>query len=156
MSAPVCLALAYFLAAVAAHAILARLDMPQNIVSRFLLAGIASGLMLIWHSIRIAGLGVSSLAGIALYAFLCELYIFLFTFVISSVSARILFSMLSGPLSAGDLEISYDASGMVAQRLTRLKETGLLRDFDGALRLTQKGRRLHRAFLALKRFFGHG
>jgi hypothetical protein len=149
------LAVFYFVVAVCLHGGLARLHIPLNIVAKFVLPGGVLGLLLIWHLVGAGGVSVASLAGILLYALLCELYIFLFTFVISSVSAKILFSMLQRSMTTEELNAAYDTSGMVAQRLVRLQATHLIWESGGVLRLTPKGLYLYRAFRVFKRFFGH-
>ena len=84
---PILLAALYFVAAVALHAIWCRLSTRLSVVVKFVLVGGATGLVLIGHLIGIGGLSTGTLAGALVYALACELYIFLFTLILSSVSA---------------------------------------------------------------------
>src|SRR5262245_17264170 len=100
----------HFVAAVAGHALLARTRLPGNSVAKFLLAGGLLGLALAAHRLALDGLCLSSVAALAAYAFCCELYVFLFTMVGSSISVKLLLSLRRGELSGPEIDALYDTS----------------------------------------------
>ncbi len=144
-----------FLAAVAGHALLVRTRLPGNSVAKFLAAGCPLGLALAVYLLAFHGLSVGACAALAAYAFACELYIFLFTMVTSSVSVKLLLSLRAGDLSAAEIDALYGSTGMVARRVERLLAVGLLEPDGGSYRVSPRGRRLVRTFAVLKRFFRH-
>lgn len=145
----------YLFLAIGAHALLSRLKFVANSVIRFVLTGGILGLVLSVHMCAIYGLTLSSLASLVLYAFVCELYIFLFTLVMSGISARLLIILLTNPLTLEELEAVYNTTGMVEWRLKRLLLEGLLERGENQWRLSKKGLWLMQFFVSLKRFFGH-
>jgi predicted permease len=89
----------------------------------------------------------SGAAVLASYAFGGELYVFLFTFVGSSVAASLLLNQVAPtPQSANE---------MVRKRLERLAAAGLIQDTSEGLRLTRKGRFVACTFRTLRRLFQH-
>ena len=62
---------------------------------------LGGGLLL--YSVATLGFTTYAFAPILLYAFLCELYIFCFTLVISSVSVTMLIMLRRGPISSSSL-----------------------------------------------------
>jgi hypothetical protein len=144
-----------FLAAVASHAVLVRLACPGSAVLKFFLAGGAVGLLLACHVLAAFGFCVTSFAVLSSYAFLCELYIFLFTMTLSSVSVKMLFTLRKADLTPEELAGLYQSRGMVAGRIQRLLAVGLLQQEGPLFRVTPRGRRLVLVFTALQRFFGH-
>ena len=78
--------------AVALHAVISRLWPKGNRVIQFLACGACAGALLVVTLYTASELGrLASTASLATYAFLCELYIFVFTLVTSSVSVSLLF-----------------------------------------------------------------
>ena len=78
---------AFFGAAYLAHALVCRLRFGGNSVVKFVIVGSAARLALLGSKLR-AGLPLAELwPEMLLYAFVCEVYIFLFTFTGTSVSA---------------------------------------------------------------------
>jgi DNA-binding HxlR family transcriptional regulator len=148
-------AVPYFVAAVAGHALLTRTALPANAVVKFLCVGGPLGLGLALHVLALHGVGLAALATLAVYAFACELYIFLFTLVGSSVSVRLLLALRAGDRSGADIDALYGSAGMVTRRLERLAAVGLLVRDGRAVRVLPRGRRLVRVFAALKHFFRH-
>jgi hypothetical protein len=143
--------LAGFVLAIALHAVVARLRPAGNRVSQFLAAGLIAGLGPVLLPLG-SNVGIPAwAAGILGYAFACELYIFLFTFVTSSISVSILVSRLDAP--PGD--ISLAPSTMVEQRLLTMTAAGLLRHESTQFVLTPKSRRLLWCYRALRSFFRH-
>jgi hypothetical protein len=149
-------ALAFWLAAVASHALLCRLSLPLGTVVRFLIMGGAAGSCLIWVSFRPYGMwSPQTFPALSAYSFLCELYLFLITLVQSSISSNLLLILRDRSLSEKDLVDLYDSSRMVSMRIERLLATGLLSEAGGELRLTKHGARIATRFIVFKRFFGH-
>lgn len=148
------LAGACFGAAVVLHGLL-RPFVHVDSVRRFLLAGIPIGILLTIAALALYGLTAQGFAAIALYAFLCELYIFSFTLVISSISATTLVMLRRGSVPLADLTAVYKPDEMVQLRVGRLLDTGFLRREPGRVVLTAKALKLHAAFSRLSRFFGH-
>jgi hypothetical protein len=93
-------------------------------------------------------------AALAVVALVGELYVFLVTFVISSVSVALLLERRTGapaPPAAGPEEEAV----MPERRRERMVESGMLQVIQGNHRLTARGRLALRARTAARRFFGH-
>lgn len=152
---PIIIALAAFVLAVLLHGLVMRAPMQMDSVRRFLMVGAPLGLALVVLALTWFGFTVSGFAAILLYALLCELYMFCFTLVISSVSVTMLILLRQGPIESARLASTYDPHEMVQLRVGRLIDTGLVERNGGRLAVTVKGAKLHRTFTALRRFFGH-
>lgn len=151
----IALALAAFVLSVLLHGLAMRAPLRLDSVRRFLLVGVPLGLALVAVSLACFGLTIPGFAAILLYALLCELYVFCFTLVLSSVSATMLIMLRHGPIQASALASVYDPREMVKLRLDRLLKIGLVERASGRFSLTGKGKRLHRIFRDLRKFFGH-
>jgi hypothetical protein len=147
--------LAFLGLAVLLHGVATRLPLRLDVVRRFLLVGIPLGVALLVLSLQTLGFTPATFAAILLYAFLCELYIFCFTLVLSSVSVTVLILLLRGAVPLGALSARYDPRAMVTLRLDRLIQQGLVSRSEGRIAVTARGMRLHRTFTFLQRFFGH-
>jgi hypothetical protein len=142
--------------AVVGHAGLCRASMPLNVVTRFLIAGGLVGACLVWWLLnRYGAPAPQTWAGAVVYAFCCELYIFLFTFAMSSITANLLGRLARINMTDTDIEQLYDSRYMVATRLDRLVAVGLIEDGPAGLRLTPEGARMVGIFRRLRRFFRH-
>jgi hypothetical protein len=151
----VLLALLYFAVAVVLHAIWCRLPPRLSVVVRFVLVGGVTGLGLLVHLLVLNGPTHHTLAGLLVFALASELYIFVFTLIISSVSAIWLRRLYRGTIQTAALAEAYSPTWMVDVRLERLADNGfLVRDGDG-YRLTEKGRNLMDTFGRLRVIFGH-
>jgi hypothetical protein len=134
--------------AVALHAAVSRLRPKGNRVVQFLACGACAGILLIVELRSAPPLGhLEPASSLAAYAFLCELYIFLFTFATSSVSVSMLLS--------GSAESFAPAENMVVKRVERMAGAGLVAREAGCLRLTDRGRGLVQVLRAARRVF-HG
>jgi hypothetical protein len=134
--------------AVALHAVVSRLWPKGNRVIQFLACGTCTGALLIAKLNAAPELGrLASTASLATYAFLCELYIFVFTLVTSSVSVSLLFG--------GSAELLAPTADMVVKRVERMVGAGLVAREGESLRLTHNGRRLVQVLAAARRVF-HG
>ena len=141
--------------ALIAHAIACRLPGPGNSVFPFLIVGSLTGFALIATLASHYGLSIQCAAGVLVYAFLCELYIFLFTLAISSVSANLLLNLSVRNMTQQEIDRRYDSSLMVTQRIERMLGTGLLEETPRGVQLTPRGLRLLRMFELARRFFRH-
>lgn len=149
------LALAAFVLAVLLHGLAMRGPLRLDSVRRFLLIGMPLGMALVAFLLARFGPTLPGIAAILLYALLCELYIFLFTLVLSSVSATMLIVLRRGPVQAPALASVYEPRGMVKLRLDRLLKNGLVERASGRFSVTTRGQRLHRIFTGLRKFFRH-
>jgi hypothetical protein len=123
---------------------------------RFLITGGLVGAFLVWWLVGRYGIAApQTWAAALLYAFCCELYIFLFTFAMSSITANLVARLSRCDMTDMDIEQLYDSRHMVATRLDRLIAVGLVTEHTGELRLTAEGRRMVRTFRRLRRFFRH-
>ena len=143
-------------AAILAHGVLLRLPTRIDLVRKFLLVGTPIGLMLVAGLLTRYGVSSFTLAGISLYAFLCELYLFFSTLVISSVSVAMLLLLYKSPVPESELIRVHEPREMVQLRVDRLLANGFLTRSGDQLLLTEKGRRLHHTFQRLRTFFCHG
>lgn len=145
---------AALLSAVALHAIACRLSLRVDRVMRFLAIGSLVGLCLILVISRRHGFwSVETMAAALTYGFLCELYLFLFTMTISSISSNIVVRLLQSDLAISEIDAVYSTGAMIHARLDRLVATGFVRPCGSALVLTDKGRRSVQIFESLRRFF---
>jgi hypothetical protein len=92
---------------------------------------------------------------VVVYAFACELYVFLFTLVASSVSASLLMALAAGALTPQEIGALCDEAGMVQMRLERLVDGGLLRVAPAGYAPTRAARVMLAGFRMLRRFFRH-
>jgi DNA-binding HxlR family transcriptional regulator len=149
------LTLGSFLVALLLHLVTVRLPLPISNVLRFLMVGGCVGVGLLFALVVVHGISMELFAGLMLYGFLCELYMFLFTLVISSVGVAMLMRLRHGPLSEADLTVKSNGKGMVAVRLERMEANGFVRREEGRYVPTSSARRLVRAFVAVRTLAGH-
>jgi hypothetical protein len=132
--------------AVALHAVISRFWPKGNRVVQFLACGGCAGVLLIAKLNASPELSrLAAMASLATYAFLCELYIFVFTLVTGSVSVSLLFG--------GSAEALAPAEDMVVKRVERMVGAGLVTREGASLRLTDRGRWLMRVLCAARRVF---
>lgn len=144
------------LASIASHAIVTRLFPRSNAVLLFIASGGLVGLVMIgWSAAAYSLFDIQTFSLILVYAAFCELYLFLFTLALSSVSANILVRLHDGAIPLQSLDAMYDSRSMVEQRVTRMRRTGLLIEENEYATTTGKGRLITRAYRALRRFFRH-
>jgi hypothetical protein len=149
------LAVGYVVAAFVLHAVWCRLAARPSVVVKFVLVGGVTGLALLAHLLSVEGLTHRTLAGLLVFALACELYIFLFTLILTSVSAIWLRRLYRGSIETSTLAEVYSPAWMVESRLTRLVENGFLVPTDDGYRLTEKGRNLINTFTRLRAIFKH-
>jgi hypothetical protein len=145
-----------FLTSLVLHAVACRLPLNADRVIRFLAVGTGVGLVLLLSTMQRYGLfAIETVAAILVYALLCELYLFLFTVTISSISANLLVRLRSGDMTLSEIEQRYDSRKMVQARLDRLESTGFLHYDGGRILIAGKGARFLSVFQSLRRFFRH-
>lgn len=137
------------------HAVLCRLPIKANIVAKFLMAGIPLGLLLAYRQLDHTGLSVKSMAGLTLYAFICELYIFIFASVPASISISLLRTLHKKVMTQDEINQCLESRALFEWRLSGLEREGLLEKTSSVCRVTVKGKRLAGFFRALQKFFGH-
>lgn len=145
--------LAALAAAIAAHATLRRAAPHIGSLAGFLLVGSIGGTALAAFLLWEWRLGVESWAGVASYAFACELYIFLFSSITSSLSASILYRLRARALSALELQDNRAGKAMVEGRLARMVSGGVLKQTVAGYALTTRGRMLLGAYRRGRSFF---
>ena len=146
-------ALAVLAVAAAAHAATGPL-FRSNAIPRFLALGALAGLGLGYGLGAVYGLGIRFWSGLLVYALGCELYLFVFTLSLYSVSANLLVRLRHGALDQERINALYDSSRMVELRIDRLLEKNLLYRDGDRLRLTEAGARLAATFARVATFFG--
>lgn len=141
-----------FVSTVVLHGLLGRIGRPRNSILRYLSVWGVGNLALM---VSFWGQEVSRIewfAGFALFAFLGEIYVFLFTFVMSSVSAAILMKSSSLQNEFPDEE----PRKMVEKRIATLVRVGLLQISTKGQELTSRGRCVLKIYQTLRILFGHG
>lgn len=142
--------------AIVGHAGFSRMKLPLNVVARFLIVGSIVGAGFACWLFENFGVTAPQLwAGLLTYGFICELYVFLFTLAMSSISANLLITLLRRKMTDLDIERLYNSGGMVIARLDRLISVGLLEETSNGLKPTQKGAQMVRIFGGLRIFFRH-
>lgn len=144
------------LAGIASHAIVTRLFPRGNAVLLFIASGGLVGIALtVWTIAAYGFFDIRTFSLILVYAAFCELYLFLFTLALSSVSANILVRLHDGSIPLQSLDAMYDSKHMVEQRVARMRRTRLLIEKNGYATTTEKGRLIILVYRSLRRFFRH-
>ena len=134
------------------HAALRRLVPAGNSVIQFPgIAALGAGALAMGLSFTHVS-GVDCLTAFALLAFSCELYLFLFTFAISSVSLALLLETVG---YAPPPRESAGETSTPAGRVQRMLESGLLVRAPGGYALSTRGRVVLGVRNALRAFFRH-
>ena len=151
----VLLAALYFVAAFVLHAVWCRLASRPSVVVKFVVVGGVVGLGLLAHLLSLEGATYRTLAGLLVFALACELYIFFFTLIITSVSAIWLRRLYRGPIETATLAETYSPTWMVDTRFARLVDNGFLARAGDRYVLTDKGLKLIGTFGRLRAIFKH-
>lgn len=142
-----------FLASVGLHAFVRRLRPTNNTVLVYSCMATLLFLCLGFSLWATHSSTVAALAALAAYAFSCELYVFLITFIVGSVSiARLLEVAKLGPSKHSVVS----PEKMLATRLDGLTACYLIRRQNGLTTLSRGGRLVVALYLGLRSFFGHG
>ena len=140
--------------AIGANAVFRRVR-SGNSVTQFVLTGAVIGVALIAWLISNLGFTVEMLAGLLLYGFGCELYIFVFTLVVSSLSARTILRLRGQDLPAEAVHNFYDNAVLVSTRLDRLEQAGFVQRSGDRYELTPKGHLTVHAFNGFRKVLRH-
>jgi hypothetical protein len=145
--------LAILLAVIAQKIVVTRRP-DWNSVYAFLTTGTVAGIGLL----AIAYFNLSfnvGLSAILIYAFLCELHIFIFTFAYSSISANLLVQLRRQAMDIDQIDNLYADDAMVRERIDVLQQNGFIDSSGDHIATTAKGRRFTAIFNAARQFFGH-
>jgi hypothetical protein len=146
---------AAILIAILLHAVACRLPLPFGSVVRFVMIGSVCGLVAVILMVTEYGLTADVAGATLAFGFAAELYLFLFTMTLGSVSANMLAVLSRAPASPADIDNLYDDGLMAALRIERLLATGLAQEHGGVISLTPKGELVARLFAALRTAFNH-
>lgn len=147
-------ALGTFIFSVFAQNMILRLIKLRNGMLAFVIAAFPLGLVLI-AVLFVAYPTDPALAGVLLYAFLCELWMFVFSSTFSSVSTSLLWHLNVRPMRRDEIDRLYDNREMIQRRIRWLSIIQAAVEKDGRLIPTEKGRKLAGLFDVLRAFFGH-
>lgn len=142
-----------FFGALVFHAVLCNLTNSHKPLGKFLLAGVSFGLFLSILLYSRYGFRLESIAGLLVFAFASEFYIFLFSMVSTSISVRLLVTLGAKPLDPASLRLIYSGRGMVHRRLEDLSSSGMLERSPEGYCITPKGARMVQYFRTLRIFF---
>jgi hypothetical protein len=147
--------LATLFSAIAISSICSWLRLVPNVLLQFVvIAGV--GAVLLWFALwAMYEPGIELVAGLLGYGFGCELYLFLCTLPLSSVSVNIMARLRSKSLSDRQLEEIYEGSDAIRMRIDRLRQSGLLMSNEGLIQATSRGIRTAQLFFWIRRMFHH-
>jgi hypothetical protein len=147
------LAVAAFAVSVLVHAVALRLARGVGAVAGFVLIGGAVGIALVGLSFAVFGFTPAFGATVLSYAFLCELYIFLFTLVANSVSFALMTRLARQPLQPAQIAEFYRTEAMLSRRYQQLEQAGYIVAEQGGFALTPQGRMVVSVFSFLRALF---
>lgn len=148
------LSVAAFVTSILVHAAAVRLVPRAGAVPAFVAVGGAIGVALIGYCALSYGSAPPTLAATLVYAFACELYIFLFTLVGNSVSFGLLTKLASHPLRPDEIAAFYRAEAMITRRFEQLEGSDFITTRANGVKLTARGKRVVRIFSLLHAVFG--
>jgi hypothetical protein len=110
--------------------------------------------VLAWAVFARYGPDLRAWAALCVYALAAELYVFLFTMIGSSITARLLIILRKRDMQLYEIDSAFPTSGMVDDRMRNLLANGFIRA-EGAstYTLAPKGRLLVMGFRPLRSFF---
>ena len=150
-------AIGLFFGALMIHASLSRMWPRANRMLLFVVCGL--GLVLAWLGGRLwvgqADLQ-ATLSTLLIFAFLCELHLFVVGFSMTSISASLLVRLGRAQLTEDQVREDYSSQAMIEVRLQRLIEAGYVDGRDETLGVTAKGHGLIRLYQLAQRVFWHG
>jgi len=126
------------------HSIIVRYYSSISRLTSFLVIGCAvCALLAIVVSAKYGLISFQLLASLLTYAFFSELYIFLFSSALTSISMNLLVKLRNKSMNTEEIEKVYDGRLMVEKRIIRLQTTGLLETTkDGGFLPTKRGLQL--------------
>ncbi len=146
----------YFLLAVVGQVLARRAGWFRNAVFEFLFSGSVCGLALLTYFFFNGMRPPALFSAALLYAFICELYLFLFTFVRNSVAVSLLMLLCDAALTQEQMDLKLGPENMVERRLLGMTQAGFLENRDLSYHRTPKGRFLAACFKAMKSVFKTG
>ena len=147
--------IAFSILGVIIDACFARLRLPIGAVMRFIGVWAVTGLGLSALLLERRGFSPDTAGAFPAYAFAGQLYIFVFTLSLASISANLLIVFAREPVRRVDASVIFEGPAMVAARLKRMSLNGLLIVDDAGLRLTPAGDSTVRNFSTMRAFFQH-
>jgi hypothetical protein len=149
--------ISFFIFAVFMQGVFSRFSIFKNLdsVKQFLLIGGVVGLLFALFLYQRYGLTIDILSCLIIYSFVCELYIFIFTMTIGSISVNLLFSLLKNNLNIQQINELYNSQKMVHNRIDRLMAIALIEESSAGIKLTAKGLKLANMFNCFSSFFQH-
>lgn len=128
-------------AAIGFHWISQFLFTSMGTLSRFVIVFIVLLGLLIALSIASNATPEEAFAALIWYGFSCELYVFLFTLSLSSISVKIIQLLSRRTMSIAEIEAAYQPGDMVSKRFERLQAARLI-EGENNFTLTAKGKKL--------------
>jgi hypothetical protein len=148
------LSLLCFALSVGLHALVSRARQRANRVVSYAIVAFVVLLALAWAVFARYGLDVQTWAALCLYALASELYVFLFTMIASSITARLLITLRTRDMLLQEIDSAFPTSGMVDDRMHNLLSNGFIRaEGPSTYALTRKGWLVVTAFRPLRNFF---
>jgi hypothetical protein len=147
------LSMAAFAASVLIHAVALRLFERTGAVTAFVVIGGAIGALLFGYCGLRYEFAPTTITAVLTYAFVCELYIFLFTFVGNSVSFALMAKLDGCPLKPAEIAGFYRTEAMVERRFEQLELAKLIVRGQAGWRLTARGKRIVQVFSFLRSAF---
>jgi hypothetical protein len=148
------LGLVFFALSVGLHALVSRARSRSNRVVSYAVVAFAAGLGLAWVAFGRHGTDVQTWAALVLYALTAELYVFLFTMIGSSITARIVITLRTRDMTLNEINLVFPSSGMVDQRIDNLIRNGFIHaEGPSAYTLTPRGRLIVMGFRPVRSFF---
>lgn len=126
----------------------------NSMLNNFLLVACPVGLLLACY-LLISESFEYTIASLLVYSCACEFYIFLFSFVISSISVSLIINVFEGVTNTKELQIKYCGDLMLKNRLERMQEVGLLCAEGQMLMPSNKTHKMLKIFAILRAFFRH-
>lgn len=146
--------LLFYCALIILDAVVSRL-VPVNRIASFIAVAIPLGVALIAYLTATATTIDIVLSLTMLFALLCEIYVFLFTLTLGSISVNLLVLLKDGAMSLVQLRSIYEGDLMTRRRIERLQNTGLILRGKNGWVLTRRGEMVLCAFRQLRTFFLH-
>jgi hypothetical protein len=148
------LGLLCFVLAVCVHAVVSRARPHANRVVSYGLVGVVMFVALAWAVFEEYGTDVRAWAALGVYALASELYVFVFTMIGSSITARLVVILRKRDMALDEIDAAFPTSGMVEDRMRSLLGNGFIQsDGDAGYSLTRKGWLIVSCFRPLRGFF---
>src|SRR5262245_1126101 len=150
-------AISAFATAVVIHAVIRRIKRAtSNITLTFLIGACLPAVIFFGWLVARFGCASQTWAGVLVFCFLCQLYVFIITFAMASVTANCLVRLAQNQDPETKLDSVYESANMVDVRIDRLKAINLIMEApSGLITLTTLGEKVVHIFVRVKNFFHH-